>query len=225
MGDLGREPNDSMSYLASRPSLAWGARGASGLSDLILRRRLKSRCEPPGRTCIAELPNTLGKRVVGAPMVSRDQRTPVEPGRPRRRITNSWDAIDALIHQLGSAESPHHPRPQAAHGSLSCQRAPTRCVLGPYRAPGDHRATLTARRASGGTLGRGLRTVTSSWALRSESALTTRLEAALRARGAQAVQAAHSTLGTARRMTGLRPRLGCAGCHASAPRRRPRRSA
>ena len=87
--------------------------------------------------------------MVGAPMVFARPADTGRTGRPRRRLANAWDAIDALIHQPGKRgvtpppASPSCTRIRQLSKSADQMRA--RAAPG---APGDHRATLTARRAS-----------------------------------------------------------------------------
>lgn len=75
--------------------------------DLVVR--LQSRCGPRGRNCIVEL-GSRGESGGGSHGLGR----PADTGRAGPSPSQdeiSWDVIDALIHQLGSAESPHHPLP------------------------------------------------------------------------------------------------------------------
>ena len=137
------------------------------------------------------------RRVVGAPMVLTDQRTPVAAGpAPCVGCARSCCAISG-----GTRRSPHHRCPQAGTGYIDCQRAPNSSV---------HSGTVMRHSQLVGP--RGPSHLHGHYG--SERALGTRLEEALRARGSRTVEAARSTLGS----TSLRT-------HAAACRRFPRQRA
>jgi len=154
-------------------------------------------------------PRRERKRVVGAPRVLKTGGHRLAPGRPHGRMRAVLCSISG-----GTRRSPHHRCPQAAHGSVDCQRAPSCCVRW------DRRATLTARRASGA--------VTSSWAIRVRASAS---GPGLRGRSGRKAQgrseAARSTLGSTATTRGhgaaTRPLGG--DSHANGPRRTAPRSA
>lgn len=126
-------------------------------------------------------PRRTSKRVVGASMVLKDQRTPVAAGpAPLSRMRAYSCSISG-----GTRRSPHHRCPQTATGCFSCQRALTNSV---HQGTVARHSQLVGPRGPSHLHGR----------LGSEGVPRTRLYEELRARVSGAVKATPSTLGSLR---------------------------
>jgi hypothetical protein len=162
----------------------------------------------------------------GGPNGPQDQRTPVAAGpAPLSRMRAMGCSISG-----GTRRSPHHRCPQAAQGSVDCQRAPRNSVR---QGTVAQHSQLVGPRGPSHLHGR----------LGSEGVPRTRLTEELRARVSYAVKATPSTLGTRTaigyRLSAIGYRLSAvrhagpappwcpaaADCPASGPRQTPGRSA